>query len=116
MPMVAPSRGYVSRDVRLDTLSRVGTALADEVRRQILVRLLDAPSYPADLADKLGESRANISNHLSCLRGCGLVRATREGRQIRYAVADRKLVRALRLLCELKLAVEHGHTDMDGRQ
>ena len=114
--MVATARGYVRRDVRLDTLGRVGTALADEVRRQILVRLLDGPSYPADLADDLGESRANISNHLSCLRGCGLVRATREGRQIRYAVADRKLVRALQLLCELKLAVEHGHADIDGRQ
>jgi ArsR family transcriptional regulator, cadmium/lead-responsive transcriptional repressor len=53
---------------------------------------------------------------LSCLRGCGLVRATREGRQIRYEIADRKLVRALRLLCELELAVEPGHPDRDGRQ
>ena len=114
--MATTVRDFVRRDVRLDTLSRVGTALADEVRRQILVRLLDGPSYPADLAEALGESRANISNHLSCLRGCGLVRATREGRKIRYAVADRKLVRALQLLCELELAVEPGHTDIDGRQ
>lgn len=104
------------QDVRLDTLGRVGTAMADRVRRQILVRLLDGPSYPADLADELGEGRANISNHLACLRGCGLVHATREGRQIRYAIADRKLVRALRLLCELDLTVEHGHADLDGRR
>ena len=102
-------------DARLDTLSRVGTAMADGVRRQILVQLLDGPSYPADLAAELGESRANISNHLACLRGCGLVRATREGRQIRYAIADRTLARALRLLCELELVVESGHTDLDGR-
>ena len=114
--MATTVRDIVRRDVRLDTLSRVGTALADEVRRQILVRLLDGPSYPADLAEALGESRANISNHLSCLRGCGLVRATREGRKIRYAVADRKLVRALRLLCELDLVIELGHTDLDGRK
>ena len=102
-------------DVRLDTLSRVGTAMADGVRRQILVQLLDGPSYPADLATELGEGRANISNHLACLRGCGLVRATREGRQIRYAIANRTLARALRLLCELELVVELGHTDLDGR-
>lgn len=110
--MTAAVRG----DVRLDTLSRVGTAMADGVRRRILVRLLDGPSYPADLADELGEGRANVSNHLACLRGCGLVRATREGRQIRYAIANRTLARVLRLLCELELAVEHGHTDLDGRQ
>ena len=105
----------VRGDVRLDTLGRLGTAMADGVRRQILVQLLDGPSYPADLAAELGESRANISNHLACLRGCGLVRATREGRQIRYAIANRTLARALRLLCELELVVELGHTDLDGR-
>lgn len=42
-------------DVRLDTLSRVGTAMADAVRRKILLQLLNGPSYPADLAAELGE-------------------------------------------------------------
>ena len=102
-------------DARLDTLGRVGTAMADGVRRQILVRLMDGSAYPAQLADEMGESRANISNHLACLRGCGLVRATREGRQMRYDLADRKLVRALRLLGEITLVVELGHADLDGR-
>lgn len=96
-------------------MNRVGTALADGVRRRILVRLLDGPSYPAELADELGESRANTSNHLACLRGCGLVRATREGRRIRYDLGDRKLVRALRLLSELDLSVESDHAGLDGR-
>jgi DNA-binding transcriptional ArsR family regulator len=36
------------------------------------------------LADALGAGRSNISNHLACLRGCGLVRTQREGRQVRY--------------------------------
>ena len=103
-------------DVRLDTLSRVGTAMADGVRRQILVQLTDGPRYPGELADALGESRANISNHLACLRGCGLVRATREGRQIRYDLASRKLARALRLLSEIDLVVDPGHRDLDGRR
>ena len=38
-------------------------------------------------ADVLGVSRAKVSNHLACLRGCGLVRATREGRQVRFELA-----------------------------
>ena len=52
----------------LDVLERVGTALADPTRRGILVRLLDGPAYPADLADELAVGRTNISNHLACLR------------------------------------------------
>jgi len=89
--------------------------MADGVRRQILVRLIDGPAYPAELADEMGESRANISNHLACLRGCGLVKVTREGRQMRYDIAHRKLARALSLLAEITLIVEPGHPDLDGR-
>ena len=99
----------------IDTLARVGTAMADGVRRGILLRLVDGPAYPGELADEMGESRANISNHLACLRGCGLVAATREGRQIRYELADRKLAKALRLLAEVELVVERGHSDLGGR-
>ena len=105
----------VLSDSHIDTLARVGTAMADGVRRGILLRLLDGPAYPGDLADDMGESRANVSNHLSCLRGCGLVSATREGRQMRYDLADRKLARALRLLTEVELVVDAGHSDLDGR-
>lgn len=105
----------VLMDTHIDTLARVGTAMADGVRREILLRLLDGPAYPGELADAMGESRANVSNHLACLRGCGLVAVTREGRQMRYDLADKKLARALRLLGEIQLVVDAGHSDLDGR-
>ncbi len=89
--------------VDLDTLRRVGTALADPTRQRILVQLLDGPGYPADLADELATTRANLSNHLTCLRGCGLVTATAEGRRVRYDLADERLADALRLLAALEL-------------
>jgi DNA-binding transcriptional ArsR family regulator len=84
-------------------LRRIGTALADPTRQRILVRLLDEPGYPADLADELGATRANLSNHLTCLRECGLVTATAEGRRVRYDLADERLADALRLLASLDL-------------
>lgn len=90
----------------LDTLGRVGAALADTTRRRILSRLLDGPAYPADLAEELGASRSNISNHLACLRGCGLVSTVREGRQVRYQFSDRRLAAALRSLRRLDLPVD----------
>lgn len=90
----------------LDVLARVGTALADDSRRRILCSLLDGPRYPADLADELGLTRANTSNHLACLRGCGLVVAEPEGRRVRYELADPRLGDALRSLTEVVLAVD----------
>lgn len=100
----------------LDTLERVGTALADPTRRRILVALLDGPSYPAELADRLAASRSNMSNHLACLRGCGLVRAEREGRQVRYELASGRLVHALQDLVALELETVPAHADLDGRR
>jgi DNA-binding transcriptional ArsR family regulator len=90
----------------LDVLERVGTALADGTRRRILLRLLDGPAYPADLALALGSSRAAISNHLACLRACGLVQATRQGRQVRYELADSRLAGALRQLAHVVLVTD----------
>lgn len=98
-----------------DTLDRVGTALADPTRRRILTVLLDGPAYPAELADQLRVGRTNVSNHLTCLRGCGLVRATREGRQVRYDLASPRLAIALADLVDLELVVDDSHEDLDGR-
>jgi DNA-binding transcriptional ArsR family regulator len=92
--------------VDLDVLARLGVALADESRRRLLVALLDSSAYPADLAEELGFTRANVSNHLACLRGCGLVVGQPEGRRVRYELADPRLGRALRDLLDVVLATD----------
>lgn len=88
-------------------LARVGTALADENRRRLLLALLHGPAYPSDLAEHLSMTRGNVSNHLACLRGCGLVRAVADGRRVRYELADPRLAHALAELAALVLLVDH---------
>lgn len=87
----------------LDTLARVGEALADGTRRAVLADLVAGPKYPAELAASLDVSRSAVSNHLACLRGCGLVTATYEGRRVRYDLADPVIGNALIALSELPL-------------
>jgi DNA-binding transcriptional ArsR family regulator len=93
----------VSASVDLRILARVGTALADPTRRRVLVQLIDGPGYPAEMAEEFGTSRANLSNHLTCLRECGLVTATAEGRRVRYELADERLADGLWVLAALDL-------------
>ncbi|WP_409180250.1 ArsR/SmtB family transcription factor [Amycolatopsis sp. VS8301801F10] len=95
----------LTSETRELALARLGRALADPTRCRILVALLDGTAYPARLAAELGLSRSNVSNHLACLRGCGLVIATYEGRQVRYSIADPHLARALAELTQVVLAV-----------
>ena len=95
---------------RLDVMNRLGRAMADPTRSRIL---LTGPSYPAVLSRDLGLSRSNVSNHLTCLRGCGIVVAEPEGRQTRYEVADPHLARALTALVDVTLAVDESVPCMD---
>ena len=92
-----------------EVLARFGAALSDPTRSRVLLALRDAPAYPADLADVLGVSRQSLSNHLTCLRGCGLVVAVPEGRRVRYELADDRLRHALTDLLGVVLAVDEGY-------
>ncbi|MBC6459012.1 winged helix-turn-helix transcriptional regulator [Actinomadura sp. HBU206391] len=98
--------------VDADALERVGVALADGTRRRMLLALLEGPAFPAELADRLGLTRGNVSNHLACLRGCGLVTATPDGRRVRYRLADPRLAHALADLASLVLVVANENTPL----
>nr|WP_196792381.1 metalloregulator ArsR/SmtB family transcription factor [Motilibacter deserti] len=99
-------RSVLTLETRAAVLTRLGRALADPTRARILLALVDGPSYPAQLATELGLTRSNVSNHLTCLRGCGLVVGTPEGRQVRYELVDGHLTHALRDLLEVAIAVD----------
>ena len=90
----------------IEVLARFARALADPIRCRLLIALREAPAYPSDLAEALGISRTRLSNHLACLRGCGLVTAVPEGRRTRYELADKRLGHALDDLRAAVIAVE----------
>lgn len=98
---------------QLDVMNRLGRAMADPTRSRILMSLLERPGYPAGLSRDLGLSRSNVSNHLACLRDCGIVVAEPEGRKTRYEVSDPHLARALTALIEVTLAVDENAECMD---
>ncbi|MBZ6256754.1 metalloregulator ArsR/SmtB family transcription factor [Streptomyces olivaceus] len=97
----------------LDALTRFGRALADPIRCRILLALREEPAHPATLADLLEISRTRLSNHLACLRDCGLVVAVPEGRRVRYELADERLGHALDDLRTAVVAVEADKTCVD---
>lgn len=97
----------------IEVLVRFGRALADPIRCRILLALREAPAYPADLADALNVSRTRLSNHLACLRDCGLVVTVPDGRRTRYELADERLGHALDDLRTAVVAVAGDRTCVD---
>jgi DNA-binding transcriptional ArsR family regulator len=66
--------------------------LANPRRLEIIHRLSQGPCEVRRLAEDLGASQPNISQHLSVLRSAGLVDAERDGRDVRYRLCDPDVV------------------------
>ncbi|MGA9278762.1 ArsR/SmtB family transcription factor [Ilumatobacter sp.] len=92
----------------VDVAARLFHGLSDRTRLSILTTLLDGECRVTDIVTAVGSSQSNVSNHLACLRECGLV-VDRPGdrRQVFYSIAHPE-VRTLLIAAEQLLA-ETGH-------
>ena len=61
---------------------------ADPSRLAILDTLRGGPLTVTELVDETELSQSNVSNHLSCLRECGLVASEQQGRYVTYRLSD----------------------------
>lgn len=49
----------------------------------------------SDMVMETNQNRSNISNHLSCLLGCGLVKNRREGKNVFYNLNNERVAQLL---------------------
>ena len=58
----------------------------------------DEPMTVSRLAEHMGLAQPNVSQHLAIMRAAGVVEAERDGREIRYRLADPDIIRACGLM------------------
>ena len=81
---------------------------ADPSRLSILDALRAGPMTVSQIVVTTGLSQSNASNHLACLRDCGLVAAVQEGRYVTYHLADDRVGELLALSESLLSDVARG--------
>ncbi len=62
--------------------------LSDSSRLRILEELREDERRVSDLVEASGLSQPNVSKHLSCLWGCGLVAREKRGREVHYRLIE----------------------------
>ncbi|MBB4751410.1 metalloregulator ArsR/SmtB family transcription factor [Actinoplanes lobatus] len=72
-------------------MDEVAGAIADPVRREILLMLRGQPMTAGQVADRFAISRPAVSRHLRVLREAGLVRDTADGRRRVYQLVTAPL-------------------------
>jgi ArsR family transcriptional regulator, virulence genes transcriptional regulator len=105
--MATTRRGHTEDQVRIlgneidEIQADLLRALANPHRLRIVHRLGDGPTEVNELARDLDMAQSTVSQHLAAMRGVGLVEATRDGRFVRYELANPEILDA----CDLMRAV-----------
>lgn len=84
---------------------------SDPARLAILQALQNGPQTVTDIVATTGMSQPNTSNHLGCLRDCGLVIAEQQGRFVTYHLSDDRVGDLLALASSLLADVARGVYD-----
>lgn len=79
--------------------TRLLKALAHPTRLRIVSILQGDPVCVKNIGELMEIQQANLSQHLSILRHCGIVSTCREGNRVCYSIKDH---RAIRILDSLK--------------
>jgi DNA-binding transcriptional ArsR family regulator len=94
--------------------ARLCKAIADPKRLLIINELRNGPMAVGDLAESLGISQSNCSQHLAILRDRGVLDAQRQGATVLYSLRGDKVVAAIDLLREF-MAAELGSQSRLGK-
>ena len=70
---------------------------SDNSRLSILECLRNGRVTVSQIVELTGLSQSNVSNHLSCLKDCGLVKGEQSGRYIYYSYTDERIGNFLQL-------------------
>lgn len=98
----------VAEKMSLELKAKLFRGFSDPSRLSILEALRAGPLMVSEIINATGLSQSNASNHLRCLRDCGLVRAESEGRQVTYRLSDDRVYDLLGLAESLLSDVARG--------
>src|SRR5688500_7784589 len=92
----------------IEIQAKLFRGLSDPSRLSILDARGGGAVTVNEIVEATGLSQPNASNHLSCLRDCGLVTSEQQGRFVYYELSDKRVGKLLVLADELLADVAKG--------
>jgi DNA-binding transcriptional ArsR family regulator len=92
----------------IELKAKLFRGFGDPSRLAILDTLRSGPRTVSEIVETTGLSQPNVSNHLACLRDCGLVLAEQNWRFVTYRLSDDRVGDLLALSESLLSAIALG--------
>jgi DNA-binding transcriptional ArsR family regulator len=84
-----------------DRASEFLKSMANPQRLRILCLIMDGERPVGEIAEAIGANQSSVSQNLALMRREGLVAPRRDGQTIYYRIAEKKLVKVLKLLADM---------------
>lgn len=97
-----------ARQQAITLRAKLFRGFSDPSRLTILESLRTSRLTVTEIVEATGLGQSNVSNHLACLRECGLVSREQEGRYVWYMLSDERVGEILRVSEELLGDVARG--------
>lgn len=91
----------VANPKAIELQAKLFRGFSDPSRLAILESLREGPLIVREIVQATGLTQSNVSNHLGCLRDCGLVTAEQRGRFVYYRLSDERVGQLLHIASEL---------------
>ncbi len=92
----------------IELTAKLFRGFGDPSRLALLEALREGPLTVSEIVKVTGLSQSNASNHLACLRDCGLVASEQNWRQVSYHLSDDRVGELLGLAEDLLSDVARG--------
>jgi DNA-binding transcriptional ArsR family regulator len=89
-------------NVDIDIKMKFLHGFSNKTRIQILDSIKEEEKTVSQIVDDLNGNQSNISQHLTCLKGCGLIVGRQDGKYVYYRVRN-QLVRDLLTMFDVVL-------------
>lgn len=80
---------------KLELKAKLFRGFGDMTRLSILESIIEDEKTVTKISEEVDQSQSNVSNHLSCLLECGLVKSRKDGKSKFYRVGDKRIKKLL---------------------
>jgi DNA-binding transcriptional ArsR family regulator len=79
------------KEIDMETKVKFLQGFAHKIRIQILDCIKEEEKTVSQIINDVEGSQSSISQHISCLKGCGLIVGRQEGKYIYYSLSNQKV-------------------------
>lgn len=79
------------KSVNIDTKVKLIHGFSNKTRLQILESIKDKEKAVSEIVEEINGNQSNISQHLACLKGCGIIVGRNEGKYIYYSLRNQHI-------------------------